>query len=120
MFAEKFEYVKKLGVSQAFDYRSPTVIQDIIRAFKNKESAGALAMGNGSTEACLEVCAVSKGIKFIAQASVSMPGGTDTLLGTMSTSMMGWLSTGISMQWSNAKTGLRYRMKSVGKKIIFG
>ena len=33
-----FEYVKSLGASQAFDYRSPTVIQDIAFALRHKFS----------------------------------------------------------------------------------
>lgn len=45
---KKFEYVKKLGASQAFDYKSGTIVADLVDAFKSKTSAGALAIGDGS------------------------------------------------------------------------
>jgi hypothetical protein len=45
---KNFEYVKRLGAVQAFDYRSPTVIKDIVNALKNKTLVGAMAIDNGS------------------------------------------------------------------------
>lgn len=71
---KNFEYVKKLGASQVFDYNSKTVVADVIEAFKGKTIAGALAIGNAlavgngtaAAEACLEIVAKSKGIKFVS------------------------------------------------------
>jgi hypothetical protein len=42
------DYLKKLGAVNVFDYRSPTVVRDIISAFKNGTTAGAFAVGRGS------------------------------------------------------------------------
>ena len=42
-----FDYVKGLGAGQAFDYRSPTVVSDVIAALRGKQLAGALAVGAG-------------------------------------------------------------------------
>lgn len=66
---KNFEYVTRLGASQAFDYRSPTVIQDIILALKQKTLAGALAIGNNGAESCIAVLEKSKGRKFVAMSS---------------------------------------------------
>jgi NADPH:quinone reductase-like Zn-dependent oxidoreductase len=67
-----FDYVKKLGASHAFDYNSPTVVQDIVAVFSGKESAGALAIGSGGAEKCLDVIAKTKGSKMVAMASYAV------------------------------------------------
>ena len=66
---KNFEYVKKLGASQAFDYHSESVVTDLVNAFKGKKSAGALAIGDGSADPCIEVVAKSDGKKFVALAN---------------------------------------------------
>jgi NADPH:quinone reductase-like Zn-dependent oxidoreductase len=74
---KNFDYVKVLGASQVFDYKSLTVIQDIISIIADKDFAGALAIGNGSARPCLDITHASKGNKFvsIASPSVSLAGG---------------------------------------------
>ncbi len=67
-----FGYVKELGATQAFDYNSTTVVDDVIKAFKGKTIAGALAIGAGSPEPCLDVVHASTGNKFVALASPSV------------------------------------------------
>ena len=47
---KNFEYVKKLGASQVFDYNSPTVEADIIAAFDGKKGAGAMAIASMDSE----------------------------------------------------------------------
>jgi len=64
-----FDYVRKLGASQAFDYNSKSVVADVIEAFKGKTIAGALAIGNGSSQACLDVVHACNGNKFVSMAS---------------------------------------------------
>lgn len=68
-----FEYVKRLGAIRAFDYRSPTVIQDLISALQHETLAGALAIGNDGTESCIAVLEKSKSRKFVAVASFPPP-----------------------------------------------
>ena len=63
------DYVKKLGASQAFDYKSETVVADLIDAFKGKTSAGALAIGDGSANPSAEIVDKSEGKKFVALAN---------------------------------------------------
>jgi NADPH:quinone reductase-like Zn-dependent oxidoreductase len=64
-----FEYVKKLGASQVFDYKSKTVVPDMIKAMRGKTSAGALSIGKGAAEACMEVLNHSTGDKFVSMAT---------------------------------------------------
>jgi NADPH:quinone reductase-like Zn-dependent oxidoreductase len=47
-----FEYVQRLGARQAFDYRSSTVVADIIAALRRRRLAGAIAIGTGSAAPC--------------------------------------------------------------------
>jgi len=68
-----FDYVKALGASQVFDYNSKTVVDDLIHAFKGKTSAGALSIGHGAAEACLNVLDKCNGDKIISMASYPLP-----------------------------------------------
>jgi NADPH:quinone reductase-like Zn-dependent oxidoreductase len=68
-----FKLMKKLGASQAFDYSSKTVVPDIIHAFRGKTTAGALTMGSGAVEACLDILYKCHGDKFISMASYPIP-----------------------------------------------
>ena len=111
---KNFEYVKKLGASQAFDYRSTTVVKDIIAAFRNKTSAGALAIGSGSCEACIDIIAAAKGKKFVSQASVTMPEGP--MVGSGLGMYKGFLTMAGAMVSVKAKSAI----KSVGVKFIWG
>ncbi len=65
---KNFEYVKKLGASQAFDYHSDKIVDELVAALKNKTNAGFIdCIGqNGSWESCADVALKSKGGKFIA------------------------------------------------------
>ena len=67
-----FDYVKNLGASQVFDYNSKTAVKDIIKAFQGKTLAGALAIGKGSAEACVDIVQACSGSKFVSMASVSV------------------------------------------------
>ena len=69
---QNFDYVKKLGASQVFDYHSKTVVKDIIAAFQGKTLAGALAIGIRSAEPCVDIVHACKGNKFISMATPSV------------------------------------------------
>jgi NADPH:quinone reductase-like Zn-dependent oxidoreductase len=62
-------YVTSLGASQVFDYNSPAVVQDIVAAFQGRTLAGALAIGTGSAELCVDVVHACAGRKFVSIAS---------------------------------------------------
>jgi NADPH:quinone reductase-like Zn-dependent oxidoreductase len=82
---KNFDYVKKLGASQVFGYKSKTIVDDLISAFKDKTTAGAISIGQGAAEACLDVLDKCKGDKYIAMASypVRQPPSTHYLLQTV-------------------------------------
>lgn len=90
---KNFDYVKKLGASQVFDYNSPTVVGDLVEAFKGKTCVGAVAIGSAMTmftsgvaEACVEVVAKSEGTKFV---SMTMPVPKDLPSGVEAKFIMG-------------------------------
>lgn len=64
-----FDYVKRLGARQVFDYRSKTVLADIVSALRGREIVGALAIGPGSAAACIEIVGACKGNRFVAMAT---------------------------------------------------
>ena len=66
---KNFDYVKNLGASQAFNYKNETVVAELIDALKGKISAGALAIGDGSADPCIEIIEKSEGKKFVALAN---------------------------------------------------
>lgn len=65
-------YVESLGARQVFDYRSPTVVADLIAALRGATLAGALAVGTGSAEPCVEIVGASTGRRFVALTSPSV------------------------------------------------
>jgi NADPH:quinone reductase-like Zn-dependent oxidoreductase len=64
-----FGYAKQLGARQTFDYRSKTVIADIIAALQGREIVGALAIGAGSTASCIDIVGACKGNRLVALAT---------------------------------------------------
>ena len=66
---KNFDYVRKLGAIEAFDYRSKTVVADVINAFQGRTIAGAIAIGHGSSAACIDILPGCQGDKFIAMAT---------------------------------------------------
>lgn len=64
-----FDYVKRLGASMAFDYRSATVVADVIAALRGRTVVGAIAIGAGSTAACIDIVAECEGARFVAVAT---------------------------------------------------
>ncbi len=67
--SEELRHVTKLGASQIFDYRSRTVVEDVIKASNGRTIAGALAIGLGSAKACLDIVHACKGGKFVSMAT---------------------------------------------------
>ncbi|WPG99852.1 hypothetical protein R9X50_00267200 [Acrodontium crateriforme] len=104
----------KIGATKVFDYNSPTVIQDITQAFTGKNAAGALAIGNGSTNACIDVLSHCKGRKFVAQASADLPPGG------FPTNSLGWIPFGLSMLSSVARTTWKSKASGIEVKFIWG
>ncbi|KAF2729913.1 GroES-like protein [Polyplosphaeria fusca] len=112
---KNFDYVRKLGATEVFDYRSATAAADIISALKKRSFAGAIAIGDGSMEACIEIVAVSagKGRKFISQASLPQPKQSPPKGMALVSFIAGFL-------WFSASTFLKCKMKGIQYKFIWG
>ncbi|MCJ1370447.1 hypothetical protein MMC20_001660 [Loxospora ochrophaea] len=67
---KNFDYVKKLGARQAFDYNSKSIVDELVAAQEGKTLAGVLdsITINGVFEACAEVLLRTDSNKFIAAA----------------------------------------------------
>lgn len=106
------DYLKKLGAVEVFDYRSPTVVPDIILALRDRTVAGALSIGAGSFGKCIDILGGCKGNRFIAQATLDMPPFPKGALG-YPPFIVGALAGLIS-------ASVRSRMNGVSAKIING
>lgn len=113
-----FDYVRGLGAVDAFDYHdAAAAVAGITAALRDRVCAGALAVGNGSLEACIDVVAAAApggSRKFVAQASIpldpgTMPQGALALVGVMA----GYL------KWQ-ASVFLRAKLRGVQTKFIWG
>ena len=109
---KNFSYMQQLGASRAFDYNSKTVVGDIIRAFDGKTTAGALSIGHGSAESCLDVLDKCKGDKIISMASypVPQPPPKNFVVLTMAASAM----SGMANIWVKSK------MRGIRTAFIYG
>jgi len=112
-----FDYVKRLGARAAFDYRSPTVVADIVSALGGGELVGALAIGGGSAAACIDIVGACKGPRFVALATPptsfdNVPAGSGRL----------WrLVPAIArMLAGNIRLTLKARRRGVRTKFIWG
>ncbi len=114
---KNFDYVRKLGASQVFDYRSRTVVKDIVKALSGRTIAGALAIGVGSSEACLDIVHACKGDKFVAMATPSVsfddaPTGSGRML---------WLIPKLARVISStASLMVKARLRGIRTKSIYG
>jgi len=70
---KNFDHVKKLGASQAFDYKSETLVGDVVNAMKGKKLAGAVdTITDGTTtDILIQIVGQCEGHRFI---SVDEPG----------------------------------------------
>jgi len=102
-------YLKKLGAAEVFDYRSTTVVTDIISAFKYRSAAGAVSIGPGSFKKCIEVLGGCKGNRFIAQATMDLPPFPKSALG-FPPFLISMLGTVISGNVSARKNGVSSKM----------
>ncbi len=112
-----FDYVRRLGASQVFDYQSPTVTRDIIRALTGKTLAGAIAIGAGSARACVAVAGACQGRRFVSMVSTPIsfdaaPAGARRAL---------WLVPTLPrLLAANAALALQARRRGVRTRFVWG
>lgn len=109
-----FDLMKKLGASRAFDYKNHNIIPDIIAAFKGKECAGALSMGAGSVEKCLDILTKIQGSKMLAMAS--QPGQPQEL----PTTLLGIIGILLPMMWAGFLAWWKCCTHGLRTNFIFG
>ena len=63
------DLVRSLGADQVVDYAGPTAVDDVVAALAGRRLAGTLAIGEGSSSACVEVVRRCEGRKFVALLS---------------------------------------------------
>jgi NADPH:quinone reductase-like Zn-dependent oxidoreductase len=108
-----FELVRKLGAAQVWDYRSSSVVRDIVKALAEKDVAGALSIGEGAADACIDIVAQSKtGRKFVAMATYPQPPKNMSRFVVLRSAMS-------FVSWSVA-TSIKCWRKGVGWKFVFG
>ncbi|KAI1427793.1 zinc-binding oxidoreductase CipB [Xylaria sp. FL1777] len=72
--SHNFEYVKKLGASQVFDYSSPTVREDLLTALELKTLAGVMdCIGAPAWAICVDVALKARGNKFVVTTKRGFP-----------------------------------------------
>lgn len=61
--------LRKLGARAVFDRRGPACVPGLIEALRGREVCGAVAIGSGSTRACIDVLSACRGNRFVAVAT---------------------------------------------------
>lgn len=103
-----FALVKKLGASQVFDYNSKTVVNDLVHAFRGKPTAGALSIGQGAAELCLDILDRCEGDKFLSMASYPAP-ATMPKRFIVPQMAFSFISFGVSTFIKSKARGIRYK-----------
>jgi hypothetical protein len=99
-----------------FDYKSKTVVEDIIKAFEGKKTAGALSIGFGAAEACFDILDKCNGDKFIAMATYPVPSPPPQNF-VLIQFLSYWISRSL-LYWVKSKTrGIRYKLV-VGDDLV--
>jgi NADPH:quinone reductase-like Zn-dependent oxidoreductase len=108
---KNFAYAKELGASQVFDYNAHDTPKKIIEHLKGKRCAGAMAIGNASLEACIDIVAASEGRKFVAQITIplDMVRSMPSILGLVK----------VMLIWKG-KIGITSMAKGVSTKFVNG
>lgn len=106
-----FDLLRRLGASRVFDYSSATVVRDIIAAFKGKTTAGALSIGQGAAEACLDILGKCQGNRFLAMATYPVPQHPPKYLATPYTIWV-YLTSLLSYAIKSRLRGIQWKMIS--------
>ena len=112
-----FDFVKSLGAGQVFDYHSASAVMDIIGACRGKAVAGALAIGDGSATACLEIVQAVGGDKVVSMATFPLPFDKIPTRPGLSLQLLVLLYQLVS---ANLSVALKSRRRGIRTKFIFG
>ncbi|CAI7670115.1 unnamed protein product [Penicillium bialowiezense] len=102
-----FDYTHKLGANETFSYKSENVVKDIIEAIGEKNVVGAIAIGNGSTEACMDILSQTKGTNFKFPPKVP-------------STNFEFVRAVAGLVWSNVAIFIKSKLSGVKTKMVFG
>ncbi|KAJ5654302.1 Polyketide synthaseenoylreductase [Penicillium lividum] len=106
---KNFDYVKSLGATQVFDYKSKTLAKNLLSALKDQELVGAYAIGDGSVKACTAVMKKHESDhtrKFIAVAGAIIPAEKLTTFVGKGTYLMGMMGGMLKSTGTRMRTGV--------------
>jgi NADPH:quinone reductase-like Zn-dependent oxidoreductase len=111
-----FEYVRKLGAAEVFDYNDAQVVDRIVHYLADREVAGALAIASGSGAACIDIIGRCKGRRIVSMASAPFPLDDAPL-----NKQFLWKLTKLPcLLVSFAGLAIRARLKGVATRSIWG
>lgn len=106
---KNFDYVKGLGATQVFDYKSKTLVEDLLGALKDHELVGAYTIGDGAVQTCTAVMKKHDPKltrKFIAVAGAIIPAEKLTTFVGKGTYLMGMMGGMIKSTGTRIRTGV--------------
>lgn len=110
------ERMRELGATHVFDYRSPTVVQDVASALRGTTVAGVLAIGTGSAEPSVAIAAAT-GSKRVSLASPSVSLDSVPRKPGLSTAMM---RIGLGLVTGNVALQVRSRTRGIRTRYVWG
>ncbi|TLS24380.1 hypothetical protein PpBr36_09043 [Pyricularia pennisetigena] len=107
-----FDLVKSLGATAAYDYRSKSVVEDIVQHHcRDRTVAGAMSIGDGGAEACVEILGrSSRGKRFLSMVSYPSPPDVDAGIPSRIVFMARWMASMTFKTWT----------KGVRSKFVWG
>ncbi|KAK1146350.1 hypothetical protein N8T08_003137 [Aspergillus melleus] len=106
---KNFDYVKGLGATHVFDYRSKSLAMDLLGALKGRELVGAYTIGQGAVKACTAVMKKhDPGLtrKRIAVAGAIIPADKLTSFVGKGTHLIGMAASMIKSTGTRLATGI--------------
>ncbi|KAL2364175.1 hypothetical protein RJZ56_002845 [Blastomyces dermatitidis] len=117
---KNFDYVKSLGATQVFDYKSKALVNDLLTALRGRELVGAFTIGHGAVEACTAVMRKHDPKltrKFIAVAGAIIPADKLTTFVSKGTYLMGMMGTAIKSSGTRIRIGVEAKFILVNDLI---
>lgn len=112
-----FGLLERLGAAEMFDYRDAAAVGNIRRALHGRDVAGAIAIGVGATERCIDIVAACEGNRFVAVASPPVSFDDVPAAGGRLRRMAPIVA---SMLFRNARLALKAHRNGVNTKMIWG
>ncbi|KAF5591741.1 zinc-binding alcohol dehydrogenase domain-containing protein [Fusarium pseudocircinatum] len=111
---KSWDTIRGLGASVVFDYRSPSVMDDIVASLKNKRCSGGVAIGQGSLAKCVDIIKTIPGAaRKVAQVTLDMPASPPITKLSMVPFVAKYL-------WMSSTSRLKVLSSGVRSKFVFG